>query len=174
MRFLKILILALPSILLITSDVNASLLAANTSWGRIDRYDEATSDFIDTLFNATNVKGLAFGADGNLYAASTFSGRVDRYDGVTGDFIDTFFNASNIEGLAFGADGNLYAANTSSGRVDRYDGVTGDFIDTFFNATNVKGLAFDVAVVSEPDSFFLMILGLLGVRIFKNKQSEKI
>src|SRR6185436_11963007 len=99
----------------------------------VRRYDIVTGALIDDFthgYDLVEVRGVAFGPDGDLYVSNYDScvsgpsgctgskGEIVRFDGLTGAFIDVFV-ASGEGGLVwpykivFGHAGELFVANTA-------------------------------------------------------------
>lgn len=154
----------------------------------VKRYDAATAQFMDDFVSdsgGTQLRDLVFGPDGHLYVSS-YAGPeggqgVRRYDGRTGALLDIFAPGHNLLwGLAFGPDGHLYAARyDDAGRIKRFDGGTGAFLDDFVTSgepnapdwlVGPTAVAFGPqALIStpEPPSWFLLVLGALGLLLHR-------
>ncbi|HLJ97221.1 MAG TPA: hypothetical protein VKU02_28940 [Gemmataceae bacterium] len=154
-----------PRALVFGPDGNLYINSSGPGPGSVLRYDGTTGAFLDVFVpagsdpfgqnNASVLRGLVFGPDGNLYVSRADHNSILRYGGRTGAFLDTFVTEGS-GGLAaptdplFGPDGNLYVRSSpgqSQAAVLRYDGITGAFIDQFVpyasgGLTNNKGWVF--------------------------------
>jgi hypothetical protein len=73
-----------------------------------------------------DLRGLAFGPDGNLYVTDGDQSCVLKFDGTTGSFLSIYVAAGsgglgNAKGATFGLDGNLYVSSDTD-QVLKYQG----------------------------------------------------
>jgi WD40 repeat protein len=133
------------------------LYVSSRNLGRVQTFDGANGDFIQSTASLFEPRGLTFGpADGLLYVIS--GNEVRRFDRTSRVDLGAFVAAgagdlrtdTGSAGLAFGPDGHLYVSSVSTDTVLRYDGRTGAFIDEFVSAGS-GGLDQPVGLAFAPD-----------------------
>jgi hypothetical protein len=107
--------------------------------------------------------GLAFDGSGNLFVSSdTADQSIMRF---TPDGLGTVFTTTPDypTGLAFDSSGNLYAGHDGDGLIDEFspDGSRTTFSTS--GSDTISFIAIRSAVVPEPSSFVLSVVGLSGL-----------
>jgi sugar lactone lactonase YvrE len=108
--------------------------------------------------------GLAFDGSGNLFVSSdTADQSIMRF---TPDGLGTVFTTTTPyypTGLAFDSSGNLYAGHDGDGLIDEFspDGSRTTFSTS--GSDTISFIAIRSAVVPEPSSFVLSVVGLSGL-----------